>query len=176
MKSSDATAHNFLPRIFWLGALLITLITALLLADTEIRYLHFIESLDDVDVKLFWVQTEETEEKVTLHFEAIFRNVSDLTMNVEALNTQLFVGEEYAGAPSITEGQIPVPPKGEQAVPLLAVLWENRARMFQEARASGQSQLRVVGRARVGIQIGTTSLTVFYDVGGTFPLRGGAQQ
>jgi len=153
--------------------LLVALLTALLLADTERRYLRFIESLDDVEVKLVWSQTEEGSEKTTLHFEAIFRNASDLPLLAEALNTQLFINDEYAGAYSITEGQLRVPPRGERAVPLQVVLWESRAQLFREARASGQGQLQVVGRARVRLEIGGTALKVFYDVQGTFPLKEG---
>lgn len=160
-----------LPKILWLSALLVTLVAAIILADTERRYLRFIESLDDVEVELFWVRTEEGGENISLHFEAVFRNSSDLTLVVEALNTQLFISGEYAGAYAITEGHHRLPPRGEGTVPLRAVLWGNRARLFQEARASGREELQVVGRARVRSEIG--SLKVFYDVQGIFPISTG---
>jgi len=144
-------------------------VTVFQLIDTERQYLIFVESLDDVEVELIWVDTVEEVGKITLRFEALFHNSSDLTMYVEALNTQLYINGKYAGAHHITESRHRVPPQGEQAVPLQAVLWERRAHLLKEAQASG-GNLQVIGRARVRFETGGTSLKVFYDVKGTFEL------
>lgn len=162
-------------KILWLGALLLTLITALLLADAESRYVRLVAGLDDVEVELIWnkTRTEQTPEKITLYFEAVFRNTSDLTLYVEALNTQLFINGEYAGAHSITEGRFQVPSQGERAIPLQAVLWESRAELFRQALEGSRGRLEVTGRTRISTNIGGTALKAFYDVHGAFPLAGG---
>jgi LEA14-like dessication related protein len=153
---------------------LVALVSALLLVDVEGRYLRFIESLNAVEVELLWsqAQTEESAEKITLHFEAVFRNSSEVPMAVEALNTELRINGTFAGAPSITEGDFQVPPKGERTVPLQAVLWEKRAKLFQEAQASGQGRMEVIGFTRVRFHTGRSELKVKYDVRGAFPLKG----
>jgi len=149
----------------------VVIVAAVLLADTERGYLLFIESLDDVEIRLVLLEMTKEGEKTIIHFGAFFHNTSDLTMYVEALNTQVYIKGEYAGAHHITEGHHRVPPHEVRAVPLQVVLWERRARLLQEAQASGEGELRVLGRARVLFETGGANLKVFYDVEETFPLQ-----
>lgn len=154
----------------WLGAVAVTALSALLLLQAEARYIDFIGSLDDIDVRVRWVGLEGTPERTKLRFAVDFHNTSAHTLWVEAINTQLFVDGEYAGAYSIAEGRHPVPPGELRSVPLEAVLWEARARLLQQALDSPEGRLSVVGRSRVRISIGGTELKVFYPVRGVFPL------
>ncbi len=154
----------------WLGALALVAVSAWLLADTEERYVQFIQGIGEVDARLLWTDTRAQDEKVILEILAVFENRSDLPMWVEAINTQLYLGGEYAGAYSISEGRFELPPQGEQRVPLQIVLWKTRARLFDDLRAAGRGELIVEGRARIAIQVGDTSLKAFYRVQGTFPI------
>ena len=167
------TKSTNVSKILWISAVLIALVTALILADTETRYSRFIEGLNDVGVEVLWSRSEEGTDKTTLHFDVVFRNASELPMSVEALNTQLLINGTYVISPSITEGEFLVAPKGERTVPLEAVLWQNGSKMYLDARASGQGRLEVTGRTRVRFQTGRSGLKVFYDVQGVFPLREG---
>ncbi len=157
-------------RVLWLSAVAVTFLSALLLANAEARYIDFIASLDAIDVGIRWVDAQETPQNLKLHFEVDFHNTSAHTLWVEAINTQFFINGEYAGAYSISEGRYPVPPDETRSVPLQAVLWGTRVQLFQQARASGEGQLNVIGRARVRIGIGNAELKVFYPVRGAFPL------
>lgn len=154
----------------WIGALLLVAASVWLLAGTEERYVQFIQGVGKVDVRLLWTDTRSQDEKTILGITALFENHSDLPMWVEALNTQLYLGGEYAGAYSISEGRFEILPQGEQRVPLQIVLWKTRARLFDELRAAGEGALIVRGRARVAVQVGDTPLKVFYRVEGTFPI------
>ena len=156
--------------ILWLSAVAVTLLSALLLANAEARYIDFIASLDDIDVGIRWVDIQETPQNLKLRFEVDFHNTSAHTLWVEAINTQFFIDGEYAGAYSISEGRYRVPPGETRSVPLQAVLWGTRVQLFQQARASGEGQLNIIGRARVRIEIGSAELKVFYPVRGTFSL------
>jgi hypothetical protein len=159
----------------WIGALILVAVSAWLLAGTEERYVQFIQGVSKVDVRLLWTDTRAQDEKVILGIVALFENHSDLPMWVEALNTQLYLGSEYAGAYSISEGRFEIPPQGEQRVPLQIVLWKTRARLFDELRAAGEGELIVRGRARIAIQVGSTSLKVFYRIEGTFSIAQGGE-
>ncbi len=143
-----------------------------MIADAEARYVAFISSVDDVDVALRWVGFEEPAEpplRLVLRFEAEFRNRTPYTLWVEAINTQLYLGGEYAGAYPITEGRYTIPSGERRVVPVQAVLWGKRVELFRSARA-GSGELLVVGRARVRIDVGGLERKVFYPVRGRFPL------
>lgn len=166
-----------LPTVAWLAGLLLALTGGLLLADAEVRYIEFISSIDDIDVELRWVRAERDEsppredprERLTLRFEVGFTNDSAYTVWVEAINTQLYLDGQYAGAYTITEGRYEVPPGERRAVPLVVVLWGKRVELYQSAQAS-QGWMQVVGRARARIAVGGTERKVFYPVRGSFPV------
>ncbi len=158
--------------VLWLSALAIALLAALFVIETESRYVSFLEGSEDVEIELLWSEKLEDEgEKVTLHFEALVRNGSAWPLAVEALNTQLYLEGEYAGAYSIQEGRYPVAARGdERRVPLAAVLWAKKAERLRELLDSGGGQLEVVGRARVLFDVGGRAIKVFYDVRRAFPI------
>lgn len=157
--------------VIWVTSLLVALIAFVLLADTEQRYLRFIKGLDDVEVELAWVGTDKGEKTITLRFEALFRNRSDMSLSVEALNTQLSIDGKYMGAFNIAEGEYQVPSQGERALPLDVVFWEDRAETLREASASERTRLHIDGRARARLRIGTQAFKAFYDVEASFPVQ-----
>lgn len=166
-----------LRKALWLGALLVTVLLVALLVNAEGLYIKLVRSLDDVETWMTLVGVEEQERKVVIHFEVLFHNTSEVSMWVEAINTQLYINGEYAGAHSITEGNIEIPPQEKKAVPLEAHLWSARKQLLEQAQLSQSgAQLGIIGRARVRIEVGRVALKTFYQVGGSFSLGKGGEQ
>ncbi len=159
--------------LLWLFAFGLAAVSALLLVNVEARYLDFIESLDDINVTVRWAGLEPSPEKTVLRFDVIFHNGSEDVLWVEAINVQLFLDDEYAGAYSIVEGRHEVPPGEARAIPLRATLWRGRAERFRAAQADPQARLLLLGRARTRLDVGGAELKVFYRVQGEFvPAQG----
>jgi hypothetical protein len=154
-------------KLLWASALALVLVLGALLVNTEGRYLQFVVSLGDIDTKIVWIKTDAGPEMTLLTFNVVFHNTSKLPMWVEAINTQMYLGGEFAGAPSITEGSYEVPPEGESSIPLTAALWAARRQLLEQTKAHG-GDLHLEGRARVRIGADKTDLRTFYPVSGTF--------
>ena len=170
-----------LRTVAWLLGALLALVGTLLLAEAETRYIEFISSVDDIDVELRWVGVEADEaspsgedrrERLTLRFAVEFANDSAYTLWVEAINTQLYLDGQYAGAYTITEGRYEVPPGERRTVPLTVVLWGERVALYRSAETS-QGWMQVVGRARARLAVGGTERKVFYPVRGSFSVAAG---
>ena len=181
MRSNPSRRFPSPRALTWGVGLVFALAGGLILADAEARYIEFITSVDDVDVELDWVGAEplapgagaqgaqDGRERLALRFEVRFTNRTKYTLWVEAINTQLYLDGQYAGAYTITEGRYEVPPGERRSVPLVAVLWEGRVALYNSA-VDAQGRMQVVGRARIGIALGDTVRKVFYPVRGSFPL------
>ncbi len=157
-----------IQRLSWLGLLILTALAIYLACLTDINYLAFIRGTDRVQIVVRQGELELDKDRARINFTVQVSNPSQVKLWLEALNYQVSINGAYAGYQYMPEGEILIPPGGQNEVRLTAELRADYFKLLLNSleQEGKETVVSISGRARMKFNIGRSGMKAFYPVGG----------